>query len=84
LLPVVGLKALHLDPLNLGFVFTCMGFGSLTGAILILEPARKRLKPNEMTMLAGVVLAVSYVLMAVIRRAAYHWPDSCGERSRPH
>jgi MFS family permease len=67
LLPVVGLKALHLDPLNLGFVFTCMGVGSLAGAVLILEPARKRLKPNEMTMLAGVVLAVSYVLMAVIR-----------------
>jgi MFS family permease len=67
LLPVIGLKALHLDPLNLGFVFTCMGIGSLAGAVLILEPARKRLKPNEMTVLAGIVLAVSYVLMAVVR-----------------
>jgi MFS family permease len=40
LLPVVGLKVLHFDPLHLGFVFTCMGIGSLTGAILIMEPAR--------------------------------------------
>ncbi len=67
LLPVVGLKVLHFDPLHLGFVFTCMGIGSLTGAILILEPARKRLKPNQMTLLAGAVLAVSYALMAVVR-----------------
>jgi Transmembrane secretion effector len=44
-----------------------MGIGSLAGAVLILEPARKRLKPNEMTVLAGIVLAVSYVLMAVVR-----------------
>jgi Transmembrane secretion effector len=67
LLPVIGLKALHLDPLYLGLVFTCMGLGSLAGAVLILEPARKRLKPNQMTMLAGIVLAVSYALMAVVR-----------------
>jgi MFS family permease len=67
LLPVVGLKALHLDALHLGFVFTCMGLGSLAGAVLILEPARKRLKPNQMTVLAGIVLAVSYALMAEIR-----------------
>ena len=67
LLPVVGLKALHLDAIHLGLVFTFMGIGSLTGAILILEPARKRLGPNQMTVLAGVVLAVSYALMAVVR-----------------
>jgi predicted MFS family arabinose efflux permease len=68
LLPVVGLKALHLDPLNLGLVFTFMGAGSLAGAVLILEPARKRLKPNQMTVLAGIALAASYALMAVIRQ----------------
>ena len=67
LLPVVGLKALHLDPVHLGFVFTCMGIGSLTGAIFILEPARKRLRPNQMTLLTGLVLAISYGLMAVVR-----------------
>ena len=67
LLPVVGLKALHFDPVHLGFVFTCMGLGSLTGAVLILQPARKRLKPNQMTVLAGIILAISYGLMAVVR-----------------
>jgi MFS family permease len=71
LLPVVGLKVLHFDALHLGFVFTCMGIGSLTGAIFILEPARKRLKPNQMTLLAGLVLAVSYCLMAVVRNPQF-------------
>jgi hypothetical protein len=61
-------RALHLDPLNLGLVFTFMGVGSLAGAVLILEPARKRLKPNQMTVLAGIALAASYALMAVIRQ----------------
>jgi hypothetical protein len=68
LLPVVSLKVLHLDSVYLGLVFTCMGVGSLAGAILILEPARRRLKPNQMTVLAGIVLAVSYALMAVVRQ----------------
>lgn len=67
LLPVVGLKALHLDAVNLGLTFTSMGLGSLAGAVFILEPARKRLKPSQMTILAGIALAVVYVLMAVIR-----------------
>ncbi|MGA8656434.1 MAG: MFS transporter [Chthoniobacterales bacterium] len=68
LLPVVGLKALRLDPLNLGFVFTSMGFGSLAGAVLVLEPARKTLRPNQMTILGGVALAASYALMAIVRQ----------------
>ena len=67
LLPVVGLKALHFDAVRLGFIFTCMGIGSLAGAVFILEPARKRLSPNKMTVLAGLVLAVTYALMAVVR-----------------
>jgi hypothetical protein len=69
LIPVIGLKALHLDALKLGFVFTCMGLGSLAGALFILEPARKKLKPNQMTVLSGVVLAASYALMAIV-----HYP----------
>ena len=67
LLPVIGLKVLHLDAVNLGFVFTSMGFGSLAGAVLILEPARKRLKPNQMTILASLTLALAYALMATVR-----------------
>jgi MFS family permease len=67
LIPVIGLKALHLDPLKLGFVFTCMGLGSLAGALFILEPARKRFTPNQMTLLSSLVLAGSYALMAIVR-----------------
>jgi MFS family permease len=67
LLPVVGLKVLHLSAVDLGLVFACMGFGSLAGAVLLLEPARKRLKPNQMTILAGGILAVAYALMATVR-----------------
>ncbi len=67
LIPVIGLKALHLDPLRLGFVFTCMGLGSLAGALFILEPARKRFTPNQMTLLSSLVLAASYSLMAIVR-----------------
>jgi hypothetical protein len=55
------------DSLKFGLVYTAMGIGSLAGAIIILEPARKRLKPNQMTILGGLVLALSYVLMAIVR-----------------
>jgi MFS family permease len=68
LLPVVGLKILHLDSLKFGLIYTAMGIGSLAGAIIILEPARKRLKPNQVTILGGFVLALSYVLMAIVRQ----------------
>jgi MFS family permease len=44
-----------------------MGLGSLAGAVLILEPARKRLKPNQMTIVASVALALAYALMATVR-----------------
>ena len=64
---VIGLKALHLDPLKLGFVFTSMGLGSLAGALFILEPARKKFTPNQMTLLSSIVLAASYSLMAIVR-----------------
>jgi MFS family permease len=67
LMPVVGLKTLHLNPLEFGMLYTSLGIGSLVGAVFILEPARKRLTPNQMTILSGVVLAVGYALMAVVR-----------------
>ena len=67
LLPVIGLKSLHLNPINLGLVFTSLGVGSLVGAVFILEPARKRLNSNQMTILGGVVLGLVYALMAVVR-----------------
>ena len=67
LLPVIGLKVLHLNAVKLGLVFTSMGIGSLAGAVLILGPARRRLKPNQLTILSCVALAVVYALMALVR-----------------
>jgi hypothetical protein len=88
LLPVVGPKALHLDAVNLGLTFTSMGLGSLAGGVFILEPARKRLKPNQMTILGGIALAVVYALMAVnaIPRSfswSQRWPVSLGQFPPP-
>jgi hypothetical protein len=67
LLPVVGLKELHLSPSNLGLVFTCMGVGSVLGAIFILPWTRSRFSTNSVTIVANLLVAVVFVMMAVIR-----------------
>ncbi|MBV9674331.1 MAG: MFS transporter, partial [Verrucomicrobia bacterium] len=67
LIPVVGLKQLHLSSANLGLVFTCMGAGSVTGAIFILPWARKRFSSNIVTILANVLVGVVFLLMAITR-----------------
>ena len=51
LIPVVGLKELHLDPSNLGLVFTSMGVGSVLGAVFILPWARAKFHSNTVTVL---------------------------------
>jgi MFS family permease len=67
LLPVVGLKKLHLSPSNLGLLFTSMGIGSVIAATIILPWARARFSPNTLTRLAAFLgVAVSF-LMAFIR-----------------
>jgi MFS family permease len=67
LLPVVVLKELHLDPSNLGLVFTSMGVGSVIGAIFILPWARSKFSSNSVTILANVLVAAVFFLMAVVR-----------------
>ena len=64
LIPVVGLKELHLDPSDLGLVFTCMGVGSVLGAVFILPWARARFHSNTVTLLANILVAVVFFLMA--------------------
>jgi MFS family permease len=49
LMPVVGLKELHLDPSKLGFLFTAMATGSVIAAVCIMPLARARLSPNRLT-----------------------------------
>ena len=67
LIPVVGLKELHLDPSNLGLVFTSMGIGSVLGAVFILPWARAKFHSNTVTLLANILVAVVFFLMGTVR-----------------
>jgi MFS family permease len=67
LLPVVGLKELHLSPSSLGLLFTSMGIGSVVAAVLILPWARARFSPNTLTRWAAFLGCIVSVLMALIR-----------------
>jgi MFS family permease len=67
LLPVVGLQALKLSSSHLGVLFTSMGVGSLLGAVFVVPWAREKFTPNKVTILASVLLAFVYFLMATVR-----------------
>ena len=49
LMPVVGLKVLHLSSSNLGLLFTSMGAGSVIGAVCIIPWLRARFSPDCLT-----------------------------------
>jgi MFS family permease len=68
LMPVVGLKLLHLSSSNLGLLFASMGAGSVIGAVLIIPRLRARLSPDSITFSANLLLVVVYVLMALVRQ----------------
>jgi hypothetical protein len=68
LMPVVGLKALHLSPSQLGLLFTSMGAGSVIGAALIIPRLRARYSSNTLIPLANFLVVLVYVLMAVVRQ----------------
>ena len=68
LMPVVGLKVLHLSSSNLGLLFTSMGAGSVVGAVFVIPLLRARLSPDCLTLSANLLLVVVYVLMALIRQ----------------
>jgi MFS family permease len=67
LLPVIGLKEVAMNSADLGLLFTSMGVGSVLGAIVIIPRARASFSPNALTILASIMLAVVFVLMAMIR-----------------
>jgi MFS family permease len=67
LLPVVGLQALKLSSSHLGVLFTSMGVGSVLGAVFVVPWAREKFTPNKVTILASVLLAFVYFLMATVR-----------------
>src|SRR5260370_6288634 len=65
LMPVVGLKALHLNPSQLGLLFTSMGAGSVAGALFIIPRLRARYSSNTLIILSNWLVVVVYMLMAV-------------------
>ncbi len=68
LMPVVGLKVLHLSSSNLGLLFTSMGAGSVLGAVFIIPWLRARFSPDSVTLSANLLLVLAYVLMALVRQ----------------
>jgi predicted MFS family arabinose efflux permease len=69
LMPVMGLKVLHLTSSNLGLSFTSMGAGSVVSAVLIIPRLRARLSPDCLILFANLLLVVVYVLLALVRQA---------------
>ena len=68
LLPAVGLKALHLTSSHLGILFTSMAVGALLGAIFVVPRVREKFTPNQVTILASLLLIAVYILMAAVRQ----------------
>jgi MFS family permease len=68
LLPVIALKELHLSAAQLGLVFTCVGLGSLAGAMIALPYLRKRTSPNAITSTSMAIMVVMLISMAFIRQ----------------
>jgi hypothetical protein len=67
-IPVVGLKALHLNSSNLGLLFTSMGIGSVIGAVFIIPWLRARFSPDSVVLSANILLISVYILIALIRQ----------------
>jgi MFS family permease len=68
LMPVLGLKVLHLSSFNLGLLFTSMGAGSVAGAAFIVPWLRARFSPESITLSANLLIVLAYGLMALARQ----------------
>jgi MFS family permease len=68
LLPVLGMKELHLQPCSLGLLFTSMGAGSVFSAVFVLPRARKKLSSNTLIVLGNLLVVLVYLLMALVRQ----------------
>ena len=67
LLPVVGLKQLHLPAESLGFLFTCMGAGSVFSAIFVVPRVREHFHSNGIILVANLIVAADFLGMALVR-----------------
>ena len=67
LIPVVGLKELRLTAEGCGILFSSLGAGSVVGAIFVVPWVRARFSSNMLTVIATLMVAVVYLLMAIVR-----------------
>src|SRR3984893_8977760 len=67
LIPVIGLKEIQLNALGCGLMFSAIGIGSVTAAILLLGWLQTRVSPNFLTISANLVLGIVFILMAFVR-----------------
>ena len=68
LLPVVGLRELHIGAAELGLLYTSMGAGSVITAAFILPWGRARYSPDTLTKLAAYLLVLVMLLLAFVRQ----------------
>lgn len=68
LLPVIALKELNLSAGQLGLLFTCVGIGSLAGAMIILPYLRRRVSSNGITSIAMALLTAVVSAMVLVRQ----------------
>jgi MFS family permease len=66
--PVVGLKVLHLNSSNFGLLFTSMGAGSVVAALFIVPWFRAHFSPNALTLSANLMIVLAYGLMGFVRQ----------------
>jgi MFS family permease len=66
LLPVVGLQKLKFEPSSLGLLFTCMGAGSVFGAVFVVPKLRDRFHSNAIILSASVLLVLVYLGMGLV------------------
>jgi MFS family permease len=68
LMPVIGLKELHLKASDLGFLFTSMAVGSVISSAFIVPWARARYSPQRITTCANLLLVFNFCLMVLVHR----------------
>jgi MFS family permease len=68
LMPVVGLKELHLEASNLGYLFTAMAAGSVLSGAFAIPWARARYSPEQITTRANLLLLLDFILMVLVHQ----------------
>jgi len=68
LLPVIALREYDSSAAQLGLIFTCVGVGSLVGAVFVLPFLRQRISPNAIISTAMAIMILVLLTMAFIRQ----------------